>query len=185
MQRLDPKASVLVVVDVQERLASVMPPSEIERLQRAATILLTAAPLLGVSVLRTEQYPKGLGPTLPALQALLDQAGARSFEKTAFSACDAGGFLGALEATGARAAVVVGMEAHICVYQTVRDLVQRGLEVHVPIDGVVSRREDHRDVGLALCERAGAVRTTAETVAFDWLGGSGTEAFKAISRVVK
>jgi nicotinamidase-related amidase len=81
--------------------------------------------------------------------------------------------------------VLIGMEAHVCVYQTARDLVERGYAVHVPIDGVVSRRDDHRETGIALCERAGAVRTTTETVVFDWLGRAGTDVFRQISKLIR
>ena len=77
------------------------------------------------------------------------------------------------------------MESHVCVYQTVRDLVARGLEVHVPIDGVTSRRDDHRAAGIGLCERAGAVRTTTESVVFDWLGRAGTDAFRELSKRIR
>ncbi len=185
MQRLDPKTTAIVVVDVQQRLADVMPPEQLERVRRATRILVEGARLLGAPVLATEQYPKGLGPTLSDVSEVLGAAGASRFEKTEFSACDAAGFAQALERTGARAAVVVGMETHVCVYQTVRDLTARGLEVHVPIDGVVSRVEDHRQTGLELCERAGAVRSTAETVVFDWLRQGSGDAFKQLSKLIR
>jgi nicotinamidase-related amidase len=90
-----------------------------------------------------------------------------------------------LEAARPKAVIVVGMEAHVCVYQTVRDLANRGFEVHVPIDAVISRREEDRATGIALCERSGAVPTTTETVVFDWLQRAGTETFRAISRLVR
>jgi nicotinamidase-related amidase len=77
------------------------------------------------------------------------------------------------------------MEAHVCVYQTVRDLVGRGVEVHVPVDAVVSRHEADFDTGVALCEKAGAIRTTTETIVFDWLGRAGTDAFRTISKLVR
>lgn len=185
MQRLLPAQSAVVLVDVQERLASAMPPLQLTELQRAATILIEAARVLGVPVLATEQYPKGLGPTIPALDQLLSRAGAPRFEKLAFSAVDAPEFTAALERSDARSVVLIGMEAHVCVYQTARDLTQRGYEVHVPIDGVASRRDDHRQVGIALCERAGAIRTVAECVVFDWLQRAGSDAFKEISKLVR
>jgi nicotinamidase-related amidase len=77
------------------------------------------------------------------------------------------------------------METHVCVYQTVRDLRERGLEVLVPVDGVASRRDEDRAVGLALCERAGAVPISIETVIFDWLGRAGTDEFRAISKLLR
>lgn len=185
MNRLDPRTTAVVVVDVQERLAGAMPPEQLATLLRSARILIEGARLLGAKVVATEQYPKGLGATLPELADLLDGVSAPRIEKLDFSACDADGFDDALERAGARSAVVIGMEAHVCVYQTVRDLVARGLDVYVPIDGVASRREDHRDVGVDLCTRAGAVRTTTESVAFDWLSRAGSDEFKALSKLIR
>lgn len=185
MVRLTPGSTALLVVDVQERLAAAMPSEAMAELKRAAHVLIESAARLGAPVFATEQYPKGLGPTLPEVHQLLERVNARRFEKLCFSAGGVAEFVSELERAAARAVVVIGMEAHVCVFQTVRDLVSRGLEVHVPLDGVVSRREDHRAAGLQLCERAGAFRTTSETVAFDWLERAGTEDFKAISRLVR
>jgi nicotinamidase-related amidase len=185
MQRLDPKTTAVVVVDVQDRLSQAMPPEQLESVKRAARILVEGARLLGAPVLATEQYPKGLGPTIPDVDAVLKAADAPRFEKTEFSACDAAGFAERLKQTGARAAVVIGMETHVCVYQTVRDLVQAGIEVYVPIDGVASRRDDHRETGLSLCDRAGAIRTTSESVVFDWLRQASGDAFKQVSKLVR
>jgi nicotinamidase-related amidase len=185
MQRLLPKQTVVVVVDIQERLAAAMPEAQLLQLVRATTVLIEAARLLGAPVLLTEQYTRGLGATLETLSGFAERASAKRFEKVHFSAFDAPGFPEALRASGAKDAVVVGMEAHVCVYQTVRDLVGAGIGVHVPIDGVCSRREDHRLGGLGLCERAGAVPTLAETVVFDWLGKSGTDEFRQLSKLVK
>lgn len=184
-ERLDPKTSLVLVVDVQERLAATMPRPRIEDLERSARILIEAAKALSAGVLATEQYPRGLGPTIPAIAALLDAASGRRFEKVAFSACGADGFRGALDATGAKTVILIGMETHVCVYQTARDLLAAGYAVHVPVDGVCSRRDDHREIGLRLCEREGAVLTTSETVLFDWLGRAGTDVFKELSKLVK
>jgi nicotinamidase-related amidase len=185
MQRLDPKTTAVIIVDIQERLAAAMAPEQLARVERSARILIESARLLGAPVLATEQYPKGLGPTLPTISELLKSVEAPCFEKLDFSACGASGFAERLTATGAKAAVVLGMETHVCVYQTVRDLVARGLEVYVPVDGVSSRQEDHREVGLALCEKAGATRTTSETVVFDWLAQASGDAFKQVSKLVR
>lgn len=185
MLRLDPAKSLLLLVDIQERLTPAIPPPRLEGLVRAADILLEACRQLGVPALATEQYPKGLGPTVEPLAAQLRQMGVAPLAKTTFSAMADPSFLGALNARSPRQVIVLGIEAHICVLQTVRDLASLGVEVHVPIDGVASRRDDHREVGLRLCERAGAFCTTAETVAFDWLGRAGTDAFKAVSQKVR
>jgi nicotinamidase-related amidase len=185
MKRLEPERTAVLVVDGQDRLAQAMPPEQVERVSRAARILVEGARLLGAPVFVTEQYPKGLGATLPDVGEALEAAAAQRFEKIDFSAWDAEGFREKLNAAGVTSVVVLGMETHVCVFQTVRDLVTAGFDVHVPIDGVASRREDHRQVGLELCARAGATRTTSESVVFDWLGKASGDAFKQISKLVR
>ncbi|MFO0566444.1 MAG: isochorismatase family protein [Polyangiaceae bacterium] len=185
MQRLVPESTAVVVVDIQERLVAAMPPERVEQVVRAARILVEAARILGAPVLATEQYPKGLGSTHPSVAEALGAAGVTVCDKLEFSACDAGTFDAALRDKQPRAAIVLGMETHVCVYQTVRDLVAKGLDVYVAEDGVASRRDDHREVGLGLCERAGATITTAETVVFDWLRVASGDAFKQISKLVR
>ena len=185
MKRLDPKQSIVLVVDVQDKIAGVMPEARLASIVRATRILAEGARLLGAQVWFSEQYPKGLGPTLPEIAELLDAVGARRFEKMEFSACDAEGIDAALDTSGASSVVVVGIETHVCVFQTVRDLCARGIDVHVPIDGVASRRDDHRDAGLELCRSAGAQITTTESIAFDWLRSSGTPEFKQLSKLIR
>jgi nicotinamidase-related amidase len=184
MQRLLPARCALLVIDVQEKLAAAMPAGQLAELTRAATVLLDAAALLGAKVIATEQYPAGLGPTLPAIVERLP-AGALRLPKLDFSACDDPAFQRAWGEAGAQAAIVIGMEAHVCVFQTVRELAARGIEVHVPLDGVASRRDDHRAAGLDLCRAAGATITTMETVVFDWLGRAGGDAFKRLSKQIR
>jgi nicotinamidase-related amidase len=185
MQRLVPSKSLVVIVDVQERLAAVMPEGRMAELLRKTLVLLEAAQILGAPVVATEQYPRGLGPIVPELAQKITGLDARRIEKISFSAAGAPEFASHVAAVGPAAAIVVGMEAHICVYQTVRDLVAQGIEVHVPVDAVVSRRDEDRTAGIALCERAGAVRTTVEAVVFDWLERGGTNAFRAVSKLVR
>lgn len=185
MRKLGAESTVLVVIDVQERLASVMPSETMRRVVRGIELLLEGAHQLGGPVLATEQYPKGLGHTVSPIAQSLAMRGIVPVEKITFSAVATPAFSERLDLLPVRAAVVVGLETHVCVFQTVRQLVERGLEVYVPIDGVASRREDHRLAGLALCERAGAFATTCETVVFDWLGEAGTEAFRTISKIVR
>jgi nicotinamidase-related amidase len=182
---LDPKTSALVVIDVQEKLARSMPPERLQAIERSSRILIGAARELGASLLYTEQYPKGLGPTVPAIATELEACSARRFEKLDFSACGAEGFEPALAECGARSVVLVGMETHVCVWLTARDLLERGYSVHVPIDGVASRRDDHREVGVELCRAAGATVTTSETVAFDWLKRASGDSFKKVSQLIR
>ena len=185
MNRLDPHTSLLLIVDIQEKLAAAMPAAQLEDVTRAARVLLEAADALGVSLLATEQYPQGLGPTLAPIKERLAAKDVPILSKLEFSAADAPGFAEALAARRPRSVVVMGMETHVCVFQTVRELTLRGLTVHVPLDGVASRRDDHRAAGLDLCRAAGAIVTTAETVAFDWLRKAGGDAFKRVSKVVR
>lgn len=181
--RLDPARTTVAVIDVQEKLAKAMDERDVADVVRATTVLVEASRLLGARVVATEQYPEGLGPTITSVRDKLVEAGAPILPKLAFSATDADGFQAALGA--AHSVVVVGMETHVCVFQTVRELVLRGVDVHVPIDGVASRRGDHKEAGIDLMRRAGANITTMETVVFDWLRRAGTPEFKALSKLIR
>ncbi|MCA9620824.1 MAG: isochorismatase family protein [Myxococcales bacterium] len=185
VERTKPSTTAVVVVDVQEKLAATMPSARMRDVERALAILLETAAELGAPLLVTEQYPKGLGCSIPPIVERLERRGVTPIHKLTFSACNEPRFIQALKDSGADAAVVLGMEAHVCVFQTVRDLCARGLSVAVPIDGVVSRRDDHRDVGLDLCAKAGATLTTAETLLFDWLVQAGTDTFRGLAKLVR
>ena len=185
MQRLIPSQTLVAVIDVQEGLASAMAPARMADIARGVPILLAAAKLLGAPVLATEQYPKGLKSTILPVLERLDELGVPRLEKTAFSAAEVPEFQRRLEQLAPKTVVVVGMETHVCVYQTVRDLRAKGLEVLVPVDAVASRRDEERAVGLALCERVGAIPTSIETVVFDWLGRAGTDVFRTISKLLR
>lgn len=184
LRRPNVATTALVVVDFQEKLNATLPEQRLRDLRRSLAILLGAARELRLPTVFTEQYPKGLGPTEESVREELERLGATRCEKTSFSACGAEGFGQALP-PGLRTAIVVGVEAHVCVFQTVRDLIAGGIVVHVPLDGVASRRDDHRQVGLDLCARAGAVITTTETVVFDLLERAGTPAFKALAPLIR
>lgn len=185
MERLDPRTTLVLVVDVQEKLAAAMPEDALATLVKNTGILLEAAKALGVRVLASEQYPKGLGPTVPALAEKLHAIGVTPMAKTTFDACSDLAIARAISDIDPRSVVVVGMESHVCVFQTARELVKRGYQTHVVADAVTSRREENRRLGLSLCERAGAIVTSTETVAFDLLGQAGTDAFKLVSKLVR
>jgi nicotinamidase-related amidase len=185
MDRLDPRTSVLLVVDVQERLFSAMPPASAERVVRNTGMLLEAARLLGVAVLASEQYPKGLGPTVAPIAEKLRALGVEAADKLTFGACGDPRIADGIARHAPRAVVLVGMEAHVCVFQTARELAHRGVDVRVVSDAVASRTEENRLLGVALCERAGAIAMPTESVAFDWLGRAGTDEFRAISKLVR
>lgn len=180
--RPSPEGTALIVVDIQQKLAPAMDAAAGARVLKAARTLLELARLQRWRVVATEQYPQGLGPTIPELASEL--GGATPLAKTCFSACGAEGFrdrLG-LETTSA---VVIGMEAHVCVLETALDLMASGVRVFVPWDGVASRREEDRTTALEQLRAAGAVVTSSETLAFQALGKAGTPEFKAISARVR
>lgn len=185
MERLVPASTALLVVDVQDKLALAMPEATLAELVKNTGILLEAAEALGVTVVASEQYPKGLGKTLTPLASKLAQMGVSPMPKMAFDACSELTIARTLADSGARNVVVVGMEAHVCVFQTARELVKRGYATHVVADAVASRREENKAIGLGLCERAGAYVTATETVLFDLLEHAGTGAFKALSKLVR
>jgi nicotinamidase-related amidase len=144
MRRLDPNEFALLVIDIQERLVAAMPATQMSEVTRSAAILIEAASIFGAPILATEQYPQGLGRTIGPVAERLDAAGAARIEKIDFSACDCADFERSFAKTKARAVVVIGMETHVCVFQTVRELAARGLHVLVPLDGVASRRAPRR-----------------------------------------
>lgn len=183
MERLDPATTVLLVVDIQEKLAAAMPAEALAAVVKNTSILLDAAKALGVRVLASEQYPKGLGPTLPALREKMSTT--EPMAKMTFDACSDLAIARALSDIAPRSVVVAGMESHVCVFQTVRELVKRGYATHVVADAVSSRREENRQLGLSLCAHAGGIVTPTETVVFDLLGKAGTDEFKTVSKLVR
>jgi nicotinamidase-related amidase len=185
MDRLLPESSLLLVVDVQERLLGAMSELAQTRLLKNIDILLEAAKLLGVRVIASEQYPKGLGPTVRPVLEKLQALGVSPLAKLDFDALGDPSIARAVSQTHPRSVVVVGMETHVCVFQTARELARRGYATHVVGDAVASRTEDNREVGLRLSERAGATVTVTETVVFDWLKCAGTEAFKQLSKQIR
>jgi nicotinamidase-related amidase len=175
--KLSPDRTALVVVDVQEAFRKVVP--DFDQVARASATLIRGAEATGVPVLATEQYPSGLGATAPEVADRLP-AGSRPIEKLCFSAPAAEGF----DLGGRDQAIVCGIEAHVCVNQTVLDLIAAGVEVHVVSDAVASRAEENREVGLRKAERAGAVVTSVETALFELVGAAGTDEFKAVQKLI-
>jgi nicotinamidase-related amidase len=185
MQRLDPSTSLLFIVDVQARLARAMATGAMERMLPNVLVLLEAASLLRVPVLATEHYSKGLGPTVDAIGDRLKVGGIEPVEKITFDACSEQRVAQLLVEHAPEAVVLAGLEAHICVFQTARELLRRGIAVCVVADAVASRTDENRALGLRLCERAGALLAPTESVVFDWLGRADTPEFKAIAKLLK
>lgn len=181
------EAACLVVVDVQENLARAMPADTFPRVTRNLVLLATAARILGLPTLLTEQYPKGLGRTIgPVVEALAGGGTPPApIEKVDFACTAVPAFCEALRASGRRTVILTGVETHVCVLQTALGLLEAGYTVHVPADAVASRTAANRQIGLDLMGRAGAVVTSTETVVFQLLGRAGTPEFKALAPLVK
>lgn len=173
MSLLERDRSALVVVDVQVGFRSY---ASFDAVVQACSKLVLGARILEVPRIVSEQYPKGLGHTAPEV-GLENE---RRIEKTVFSAARADGF----ELGGRTQAIVCGIETHVCVSQTVHDLLDRGIEVHVPADAVGSRHQFDYERGLERLERAGAVVSTVESVLFELLERAGTPEFKAVQRLI-
>ena len=176
--RIESDLAALVVVDVQEAFRRSVP--NFDQVAHGAAILVQAAREVGVPIVVTEQYPKGLGDTVPEVASHLPDGQPR-LAKLAFSAPDADGF--GLE--GRQQAIVCGLEAHVCVSHSVLDLLEQGVEVHVVTDAVGSRTPENRELGLRKAERAGAVLTSVETVLFELVREAGTPEFKKLQGLVK
>jgi nicotinamidase-related amidase len=184
---LHPETTALLLVDVQERLLPAMPEFEGRRLLSGIELLTETARLLHLPILVTEQYPRGLGHTVESVRTLLEQAEPRPLvvEKTVFSALDPHEITRALAARGVRSVITVGMEAHVCVFQTARELQRRGYRAHVPFDAVASRDPACKQTALALLGGNGVSVTTTETIVFDLLRDAGHPHFKALSARIK
>ena len=165
--------ATLVVIDMQEGFRSY---ETFADTAAACGRLVEGARILDVPVHATEQYPKGLGATAPEVG--LD--GLRPIAKTVFSACRAEGF----DLEGRDQVLVCGIETHVCVSQTVHDLIEDGNEVHVAVDAVGSRHAIDREVGLHKMEGSGAILTTVEAALLELCGEAGTPEFKAVQKVI-
>jgi nicotinamidase-related amidase len=174
---LERERAALVVIDVQEAFRPAV--GEFEAVAHNAGVLVQAARELGLPVVVTEQYPQGLGETVPEVADHLD--GVERHPKTVFSAAQAEGF----DLEGRDQAVVCGIEAHVCVQQTVQDLLDADVEVHVAADAVTSRTALNRRLGLEKMERSGAWISSTEMALFELLGEAGTPEFKAIQKLVR
>jgi nicotinamidase-related amidase len=172
--------SVLVVIDMQEKLVPAMQAPA--RTIRNTRNLLRAAEELSVPILLTEQYPKGLGPTVPEIRS---STNAQIIPKMHFSCMEEPVFADALKKLGRRQVVLAGMEAHICVVQTAASLLEQGYEVFVVSDATASRSLESEQACLARLSAANAGIVTTEMVLFEWLGNAGTPAFKAILPLIK
>jgi nicotinamidase-related amidase len=171
--------TALAVIDVQQKLISLI--AGHERIVWNIRRLIDGATLLGLPRLATEQYPQGLGPTVPELaKRLKDIPG-----KVAFSSCGCDEFRTYLAKTGVPKILLAGIEAHVCVQQTALDLIGNGFRVYAAVDAIGSRHAIDYEVALRRMELAGVTLTTTEAALFEWCAQSGTPEFKQISALVR
>ncbi len=176
--------SALLVIDMQERFVPVMPSIEADGpVGRNARIMIESARILGVPTVTSEQYPKGLGNTLPFLSDAL--AGQQRLAKTHFSCCEDSALSEKIEALHRTWWFVCGVETHVCVLATVADLLQRGYRVGVVGDAVDSRRAECRTMALQAARDLGALILPTESIVFRWLRNAQGESFKRISALVR
>ncbi len=177
--RMSTADTALLVVDVQEKLIGKI--AAHDRLVQNLSFLLEAARIVGMPVLATEQYPKGLGGTLPSLLPLMP----RPWDKTAFSCCAVPELMEALGRDARIKVILCGIETHVCVLHTALDLLARDFHVFLAVDTLGSRYTLDHEIAIRRMEHEGAILTTCETAVFEWLGGSRAPQFKEISQLIQ
>ena len=181
IKRIKKEGAILTAIDFQEKLLPAM--FEAEKVEAAAIKLAAGLNVMGVPKIVTTQYAKGLGPTVPAVEEALGQF--EPIDKSSFSAWNNEEYKAALQKSGRKTVILMGIETHICVEQTALDLLENGYTVFVPADCVQSRNPVNKELSLRRMEAAGVVITCAESVLYELLGSSRAVEFKAISAIVK
>ena len=180
---MEREEAVLIIVDVQDLLIKQMDQEVRENVIRNIRTLITFAKKMSIPILMTEQYPKGLGKTVPEIKMELDFI--LPIEKISFSCCGAETFNGQLHPWARKQVILTGIETQVCVLQTAHDLIQKGYEVHVVADAICSRKKLDWEIGLRWMEKRGAMISTTETIAFQLLKEAGTEEFRELSKLLK
>jgi len=178
---LKKSGTILIILDIQEKLASVM--NKREQVVRNCLHLIETAKLLSIPVILTEQYPKGLGPTVSEINDALPSY--KPFTKMSFDCCREEGFLEKITHSHKKQVLLSGMETHICVLQTCLSLLKEGFAVHIVGDAVCSRKKADFITGIEMMRSAGAVITGTETAIFQLLEKAGTDEFREISKRIK
>jgi len=179
--RIKRELTAALLIDIQERLFPHM--DQHEELLRKCTILVNGLKVLGVPMVLTEQYPKGLGSTIEEISGLMQEN--PLIEKIAFSCCDEPAVMENAAIQNHRTIIICGIEAHVCVLQTVIDLHEAGYTAVVVEDCISSRNPEDKRVAVERMRTEGAVITSCESILFELARVAGTEEFKAISRLVK
>jgi len=179
--RLSTETSLLIVIDVQEKIFATM--YEQKRVKDNIVRMVEGAKILKVPIIWTEQYSKGLGPTIPELKSALK--GHTCYEKITFSCADDDQILKAVEKVKPKDILLCGIEAHVCVYQTAVELIEMGNAVHVVVDAVMSRYKSNHEVALRKMEQVGVNITSVEMALFEFQGAAKGETFKPIAALIK
>lgn len=183
MFKLDKKNTVLVVMDMQEKLAELMNEDMLETVVDNVGIMTKSAAFMNIPIVETFQYSKGLGGRMADLEGL--PKAELTIEKKSFSACGDENFIKFLKDKNAKSVILIGMEAHICILQTALDLLEAGFSVHIPADAVISANDFNWETGLDMAQSAGAVVTVTETAIYQLLGTSEAEEFKNVHKLLK
>ncbi len=178
---LERDRSCLLIVDVQERLTPVM--SDPRRVLHTCALLMRAAQRLGIPILVSEQYPKGLGPTMVDLRPYMPEEGA--LPKLHFSAAADEAIFDRLRGFGRRQIVIAGIETHVCVLQSALDLKGRGFETAVVADACASRRVENEHMALSRLRQHGVDLLSGEMALFEWMQKAGTPEFKDLSPLIR
>lgn len=179
---LSPAKAAVAVIDIQEKLAAAMPTKHLAASVEATLRLLQGAKLIDVPLFATEQYPAGLGSTLPQLAPFVADV---TFEKKRFSCMECEPFAARVREGGYEHVILTGMETHVCVYQTTLDLLAAGIQVWIPQECVMSRVKSNWRNGLQMMQQAGAIITNVESVLFQLLAGADAKGFREISKLIK
>ncbi len=178
---LTPLNACLVVIDIQEKLLPVM--AEPERVVKNTTVLIQVAKALDMPILWCQQVPRALGPTVDELTGLLE--GVDPIDKSSFSCCGEETLIAKLDETKAQSAILCGIEAHVCVFQTAADLLRKGMDVHVVADAVSSRTLENKQIGLDRMKQQGAVITSTEMCLFELLKDAQHPKFRELAKLIK
>jgi nicotinamidase-related amidase len=181
--RLDPDRSMLLIIDIQQKLLPLIQTRD--RLMEAASLLIRGCRIFNLPILVTEQYPKGIGSTEPAIAELLNDPNDIKLEKMAFSCCGDDVIRDAVRKIDRPQIIICGIEAHVCVQQTVLDLVTMDYDVHVCADAIGARHTMDEKIARDRMRHTGAVITTVESALFELCNQCGTADFKAMSALIK
>jgi isochorismate hydrolase len=183
LMHIEREEAVLIIIDVQDALIRNMNQEVGKNVIRNIRTLLTFAKKMDIPILITEQYPKGLGKTVPEIT--MELGSILPIEKVSFSCCGVETFNDQLNQLGRKQVILTGIETHVCVLQTAGDLIQKGYEAHVVADAICSRRKLDWEIGLRWMEKRGAMISATEIIAFQLLKEAGTEEFRGLSKLLK